>query len=225
MPPRAPAPPSVAMLDLNEAARLVDPARPLIVTDADEVVLHFMAGLMTYFERQALIFALDSYAIHGNVRDAATGEPLEAEAVTSHLRRFFEMSDSLAPVEGAADSLQRLADEAVVLVLSNVPESAGAARARNLARTGITAPLVRNDGPKGAAVARLAEATKAPVFFIDDLPPQIRSVAEAAPDVHAIHYVANPQLARLVPPAPASRLRARDWGEIEAYIRAEIAKS
>ncbi len=42
--------------------------RPLIISDADEVLVQFAAGLEFYLQGQGLYFDISSFAITGNVR-------------------------------------------------------------------------------------------------------------------------------------------------------------
>ena len=204
-----------------EVLRL-DSKRPLLVTDADEVLVHFIAGLDGFLARHNLRLDLVSFAITGNVR-RANGEALSAHEVAELLTIFFETeTERLDPVEGAAEALAALSERAQVLVLSNLPQAQLEARARWLARHGMDYPLVANIGLKGPALRWLAERAGEPVFFIDDIPHNLASVAETAPQVYRVHYVANPRLAAVVPPSLQSHRRTQSWPETRAFVEDQL---
>jgi hypothetical protein len=109
------------------------------------------------------------------------------------------------------------------VVLSNVNPSQAQARLRNLAALGFNMPLLINGGPKGPAVKTLAARAGRPVFFVDDVPNHHASAAELAPDVFRIHLVGDKRLKPLLPVSPHAHLRAADWREADAFIRAKLA--
>lgn len=200
----------------------LDPDRPLIVTDADEVLCHFLVGLERFLERQALRFELGGFAITGNVK-RHDGVALSPAEVADQIRLFFESeTEAIAPVEGAAAALAMLSAQAQILVLSNVPMAALAARARWLARHGMDYPLIANIGRKGPALRHLAARAGRPVLFIDDIPHNLASVAEHAPDVLRVQYIADPRLSRIAPRCPDCHHRAADWADIRAFAEARI---
>lgn len=200
----------------------IEAGRPLIVTDADEVLFAFMAGLEAYLAGEGLNFDFSSFAISGNVK-RPDGTALDREAVREHLGVFFERhTEELDPVDLAAETLGGLADRAQVVVLSNVPLSQREARQRALQRHGMDYPLIANEGLKGPAVRRLHEMAAAPAVFIDDIPHNHSSVREHAPEVHRLHFVADPRLARLIPRAEDSHNRADTWPEARHIIERHL---
>ncbi len=201
----------------------VDPDRPLIISDADEVLFAFMAGFVEYLNNQKLVFDWASFALVGNIRRRDDNQPVGREEVRDHLDRFFAgHTEDMAPVPGAAAALRRLAERAQVVVLSNLPLDQLDARRRALARHDMDYPLIANIGAKGGVVAELARRAGAPAVFIDDIPRHHTSVKEAADHVWRLHFVAHPKLAALLEPAEDSHHRADDWTEaaraIEAYL-------
>ena len=201
----------------------LDPERPLIVTDADEVLFQFMAGLETYLEREGYEITLDSFAITGNVRFRETGAVVEAREMKGLLGGFFEAeTHRLAPVPGAAEALSQLADHADIVVLSNVPFPQRDSRARSLAESGMPYPLVANAGLKGPAMASLAARGGKPVFFLDDIPHNLQSVHDAVDGVHLVHFVADPRLRKLVPSPKARHVSSGDWTHAADHIHSTI---
>ncbi|HEX3808568.1 MAG TPA: hypothetical protein VHW02_02615 [Rhizomicrobium sp.] len=199
--------------------------RPLIIVDADEVLLRFAAGFDTFLERHGLYLDLVSYRLHGNVRRRDDNTALLDVEVTALLDEFRTELDWLEAVEGAQDALAALSQIADVVVLSNISENQSADRAKNLKALGLDFRLQPNSGPKGPAVAALARGRKAPVFFVDDIPHHHASVAELAPHVIRIHFIGDERLKALLAPAEHAQLRADNWHEIEAFIRARIGEA
>lgn len=199
--------------------------RPLLIADADEVLFYFMRGLERFLESRQLYFDWRSYALYGNIRRRQDDSPMAAEELHPLLQDFFaEATELLEPVDGAAAALAQLADQAQIVVLSNVPIAARAARARALARHGMAFPLIANSGLKGPAVAALIRRVAAPTIFVDDIPHNHASVAQAAPEAHRLHFVADPRLAALLGPAPDCHHRAKTWEEIRDHIAALLIK-
>lgn len=215
-----PPPPEVAA----QLARItLAPDRPLIISDADEVLFRFMAGFEQFLDAQGLYFDWSSYALHGNIRRRRDDAPVEHEAVPGLLQDFFAgHTELLEPVPDAAAALAELARRTQIVVLSNVPVAQTEARRRALAAAGMDYPLVANTGSKGAAVRDLAARVAAPVFFIDDIPLNHSSVRRAAGHVLCVHFIADARLARLLPQADDSDHRADSWPEVKAFIAARL---
>ena len=194
--------------------------RPLIISDADEVLVQFAAGLEFYLQGQGLYYDISSFAITGNVRRQSDNEAVSAEEVQSILKAFFrERTEHLPAVPGAAEALESLSQDVQIVVVSNVPVGQRGARIKGLQKIGIDYPVIANIGLKGFVVQEIAHQVDAPVYFLDDIPYNITSVAEHAASVHRIHFVADPRLAKLIDPAEDCHHRIDDWPSAEAYIR------
>lgn len=204
-----------------EALSLV-PDHPLIISDADEVLLRFMAQLEHYLDRQGLWIDLNNFAIRDNIKSCETNEPVD---VPNLIENFFASETrAIAATEGAADALSRLSGQAQIIVLTNLPASEKHGRIENLAGHGMNYPVVIGSGLKGPAVAWLDRQINAPVFFLDDIPHNIDSVAEHAPDVHCIHFVADPRLAKLIDAAKGASIRIDKWDEAYDWISQRISE-
>lgn len=207
-----------AVIPQIDALDLV-PGRPIIVSDADEVLIQFVAGLELYLETQGLWLDLQSFALTGNVKSRETGEPVPPAGMPALLDGFFAaQTHSLLVVPGAAEALARLSQRAQIVVLTNVPFEARETRAANLAAQGIGYPVIANKGLKGGAVRRLAKRVQAPVVFLDDIPHNIASVAKAHAPATLIHFIADPRLAKLLGQAPDSHFHTTEWSAAEDFI-------
>lgn len=193
--------------------------RPLILADADEVLLQFAGPLTGFLNDSGYEIAFDSYRLNGNIRHLESGEVAARSEVIGLLDQFFaERVHLCPPVDGAVAAMKTLSARAQVVILSNVPEFARAARAESLASHGLDYPLVANVGPKGPAVRALTENLDAPALFIDDLPHNHQSVAAEAAGVHRIHFVADDRLRKLIAPAEHAHHRVDSWPEAQDYI-------
>jgi hypothetical protein len=193
--------------------------RPLIVSDADEVLLQFMVGLERYLDTQDLWIDLRSFALSGNIKRKGTDEPVPPAEMPALLDAIFAASaHDLDVVPGAVDALAALSERAQIVILTNVPIEAKPRREASLAAQGIPYPVIANKGLKGGAVRRLADLVEAPVVFLDDIPHNLSSVAKAHTPAHLIHFIADPRLAKLLGPAKDSHLHTTDWAEARSFI-------
>lgn len=197
-------------------------ARPLIVTDCDEVLMHFAQPFAAYLDAEhAMELKFRTFALAGSIKRRETGAALEQHEVEPLIDGFFATHiHTQQPVAGAVEALARLSRDADIVILTNIKEAVRLARTHELERQGMPYPVVPNRGPKGGPVAALAaERPGAPIVFIDDLPPHHNSVAKAAPRVRRLHMVADPELRALLPPAPDADARIDEWFEAEGWIR------
>jgi hypothetical protein len=198
--------------------------KPLIVCDADEVLVQFLVGLERFLLRNNRKLVLKSFAIHGNVVDADTGETITHDEVTRLLKDFFQHdTHQLDPVPGAAESLNALSARAQIVILSNLPETARETRRAHLASHGMDYPVLAGSGPKGSIVREIVRGITAPIVFIDDLPPHLTSVAQEAPHVQRLHFVADRRLARMIEPAQDAHRRIDEWPAARIWIESVIS--
>jgi hypothetical protein len=199
----------------------IDPKRPLIISDADEVLLRFMARLEHYLDQQGLWIDLNNFAISGNIKSKSDNQPIE---VPNLIDDFFAAETlHIEATDNAASTLAQLSERAQIIVLTNLPAAAKQARIDNLSRHGMDYPVIVGSGLKGPAVAWLTRHIDAPVFFLDDIPHNIDSVAECAPHVHRIHFIADPRLAGLIGAAKGASARIDAWHEAHDWISEKIS--
>jgi hypothetical protein len=208
--------------DLPAALARLAPGRPLLIVDADEVLLRFVEGFDRFLATQELFLDLTSYRLHGNVkrRDDRTAV-LDVE-VTALLEEFRRDLDSLEMVEGARESLHTLSRQLDIVVLTKISPIQAGARLRNLQSFGLDLPLVANSGLKGEAVKALASRAGRPSFFVDDIPQNLASSAQHAPDVRRIHLIGDDRLKPLLPAAEHAHFRADGWKDAEAFISSKL---
>jgi len=201
----------------------VRPGAPLLVVDADEVLVHFADDFRTWVERRGVRFELKEYSLDSALRDA-DGAPLSRERIEPLIWGFIEEeTHRQRAIEGAADALSELSREAQVVVLTNAPASARAARIENLRAHGMDYPVVINEGGKGPALDWLRRRAAAPVAFVDDSPRQLRSAAEHGGDLARLHFVGSEIVRRVVPPSDDAHHHPADWTECAALVRGALA--
>ena len=132
------------------------------------------------------------------------------------------------PIAGAVEAYGTLAEQADVVVLTNLLDHRQEDRARQLARHGIDAKVYTNQGPKGGAIARiLEEYSPSRAVFIDDLSQHHSSAREHAPDIARLHLCGEPGLApHIACGAKAGDAHARidTWHEALPWILDRLEK-
>lgn len=199
-------------------------ARPLVLVDVDEVLGLFMQGFGDFLASRGLEFRIDRFALFQNIYEPGAAEHLDLAKGQALFNDFFRTHcHEIEPAPGAIAGLNRLARGAEILILSNAPAEAERLRAHWLERHGLPHPLILNVGPKGPIAAGLVGQTPHPTAFVDDLLPNLDSVAEHAPATATFQHVAD---TRLQPLAPRSERHPRidDWAELAEAIEAAIRR-
>jgi hypothetical protein len=207
--------------DLQACA--VRPDAPLVIVDVDEVLAQFMAGFGAFIARHGFELRFDRYALFQNIYRPGETQHVDLIAGKALFDDFFrDGSGDLLPADGAADALADLSTRADVVILTNAPEHGRQSRARWLKAHGFDYPLVINSGPKGPPAADLAGRTSGPSVFIDDLLPQLDSVAQTAPSVSRFQMVADARLRPLAPCAPERHTRIDLWPDLKTAIEHKL---
>ncbi len=198
--------------------------KPLLICDVDEVVLHFVRGFEEFLAGQGFWLDPRSYEFEGNVRRRSDGSIIDDAALNGLLQRFFAARiGALEPVEGAAEALSRLAADWQVVLLTNLPHMHYEARAANLARHGMTFPLITNSGPKGPAVRALAAPCREPCVFVDDYTDFLDSARAHHPDIALVHFLHDPRFAPHARKVHSPHVRASHWREAEQAVKSHLA--
>jgi hypothetical protein len=200
--------------------------KPLLICDCDEVLLHMVRHFGDWLdEAHDIEFTLGHADFASSMRRRPDGTPLDYDEMRAMLDGFFpgEMArQTLVP--HAREALSALAERAEIVILTNLRDHCRDHRIEQLAAFGIEHRVECNQGGKGDPVARLVAEHGDPVtVFVDDLAVHHKSVAEHAPQVHRLHMVAEPELARHVPQAPAAHARIDDWRAATDWIAGRFA--
>jgi hypothetical protein len=201
----------------------LDPAKPLVVVDVDEVLAMFMRGFEKFLGGHGYEMRLERFAIFQNIFRPGESQHLDVAAGRALFERFFEAEvEHIDPAPGAPEALKALARKASIVVLTNAPAQSRAPRARWLVKHGLDYPMIVGAGPKGPPVAALAALTSGPAAFVDDLLPNLDSVAQNAPAVARFQLVADERLRPLAFTAPERHPRIDDWDELARAIARAI---
>ncbi|KPF93391.1 hypothetical protein IP81_04025 [Novosphingobium sp. AAP83] len=173
-------------------------SRPLIISDCDEVLLHMVAPFRDWLaEKEGVTFKMDKADFANALRYSADGSAVPTEEIWNLLNRFFdtEMYRQQA-IAGAVAGINTIAENADVVILTNLNDHRRETRTQQLADVGINARVFTNQGPKGPALkAILDEYKPTRSLFIDDLPQHHDSVGQLTPDVIRLHLCGEPMIA------------------------------
>lgn len=199
-------------------------SRPLVVTDCDEVLLHFVRHFGEWLgEVHGMAFRLDGNPFAQSLTPPGSREPLSAEEKWRFLDQFFDTEMARqTPIDGAVAAISELQREADVVVLTNIGDQYNASRTLQLRDHGITARVFTNQGPKGPALQRIVgEYGPSRAVFVDDLAHHLASAAETLPDIARLHLCGEPAVAPHIPCAlEAGHAHARidSWTEALPWL-------
>jgi hypothetical protein len=202
--------------------------RPLVITDCDEVLMHMVVPFAEWVDAEhGVLFRIEDASFAGALKRKECGTPLEAAEVWPLLDSFFrsEMTRQY-PIPGALAAMAAIAEQADIVVLTNVGPEHQQARIEQLALHDFHAPVIGSRGGKGEPVRRLIEQYQPSVtLFIDDLAGHHHSVAQEAPDVWRLHLVGEPAIADKIAPAKHAHARIDDWAAAQNWILARLAEN
>ena len=201
-------------------------ARPLIISDCDEVLMHMVVPFGEWLDADhGVLFRMEDASFRGALRRKACGTVLEPAEVWPLLEEFFAgHMHRQSPIAGAQAALQRLSAQADIVILTNVGPDHAAARTEQLHTAGMPYRVIGNRGSKGEPVARLLDELRpSSAAFIDDLSQHHALVAEAAPHVWRLHMVGEPVIAGKISPAEHAHARIDSWAEAEHWLTQKLA--
>ena len=197
--------------------------RPLVIVDVDEVLGLFMKGFGAFLEARGYDFRIDRFALFQNIYRPGEAEHLALESGRVLFDEFFATRCAeIEPAPGAVAALTRLHRRAEILILSNAPAQAERLRGEWLVKHGLPHPLVLSSGPKGPITAGIVAQTDQRTAFVDDLLPNLDSVAEHSPTTATFQHVADERLRPLAPSASDRHPRIDDWAELGAAIERAV---
>jgi hypothetical protein len=180
----------------------IEPGRPLLAVDADEVLVYLAEHLARYLPTIGFRMRLTQYQLEGSIFPTGSDFPVPFDDCLRLIDRFFdEETLNQQAIPGAVEALERLSGQAQIIVLTNVPRHARELRRENLAALGMGYPMVENSGGKGRAPLK-----------------QHESAARRAPEVTRIHFVGASHLRRILPESPAAHHRVEGWEACEAVV-------
>ncbi len=203
-------------------------SRPLVISDCDEVILHMVAPFRDWLdEAHGIRFAMEGNDFSKALTHHSTGGLVEGPEIWRLLNLFFDTEmHRQQPIAGAVAAMNRLGEQADVVILTNLNDHRQVTRTQQLRDVGITVRVFTNQGPKGPALQAILDEYRPPhAIFIDDLPQHHGSVAEVAPQVTRLHFCGEPLLAPHI--ACAHRLghahaRIDDWDTALPWLLGQL---
>ena len=132
------------------------------------------------------------------------------------------------PIDGAVSGINRLAEDADVVILTNLNDERQQRRAEQLAAYGVHARVFTNQGPKGPALKAIVEEyAPSKAIFIDDLAQHHQSVSETVPDVSRLHLCGEPMIAphiNCAHEAGHAHARIDNWAEALPWLLEELER-
>ena len=202
-------------------------ARPLLITDCDEVLLHMVGHFRDWLaEAHDVTFTVGGNDFANSMR-RADGSILTERAMWSLLGGFFDSQmHRQTAIAGAIEGINDLARDADVVMLTNLNDERQDVRRRQMADHGLDIRVFTNQGPKGPALARIvAEYRPSRAVFIDDIASHHASAAERVPAIARLHLCGEPELAPHIACAhQAGHADARidQWEEALPWLKARL---
>ena len=192
---------------------------PTVICDVDEVICHFISDFILYAKTRNYTVTIQNYSLFGNIFDNTTNKAIPYEKISRLIDSFFSAYVSKQKlVKGAKKNLQEIAKKCQIIILTNISHHYAEKRRSRLTELGINHPMISSSGPKGILVKEIAKLTSSNVFFIDDIPYHINSVAKECPEALRLHYIADEKHNKSEPMAEYGNYKCKDWEHIKDII-------
>ena len=197
----------------------IDPNLPLMIFDADEVLVHFAEPFATYIKKHNHRLHLTGYRLDNAIKKADTDEVADPDTAKDLVWGFInEETKSQPAAKGAPQALMKLQAYAQIIILSNVPHSVHDDRVTNLKSLNMNYPLISNEGMKGPAVKEILRNHKAQSFFIDDNPYQVESVYNDNQQTVCVHFSVCDLVKPYMPKAVGASIEPTSWEDLVAQL-------
>ena len=197
----------------------IDPNLPLMIFDADEVLVHFAEPFATYIKKHNHRLHLTGYRLDNAIKKADTDEVADPDTAKDLVWGFInEETKSQPAAKGAPQALKKLQAYAQIIILSNVPHSVHDDRVANLKSLNMDYPLISNEGMKGPAVKEILRNHKAKSFFIDDNPYQVESVYNDNQQTVCVHFSVCDLVKPYMPKAVGASIKPTSWEDLVSKL-------
>ncbi len=197
----------------------IDPNFPLMIFDADEVLVHFAEPFATYIKKHNHRLHLTGYRLDNAIKKADTDEVADPDTAKELVWGFInEETKSQPAAKGAPQALMKLQAYAQIIILSNVPHSVHDDRVANLKSLNMDYPLISNEGMKGPAVKEILKNHKAQSFFIDDNPYQVESVYNDNQQTVCVHFSVCDLVKPYMPKAVGASIEPTSWEDLVSKL-------
>ena len=197
----------------------IDPNLPLMIFDADEVLVHFAEPFATYIKKHNHRLHPTGYRLDNAIKKADTDEVADPDTAKDLVWGFInEETKSQPAAKGAPQALKKLQAYAQIIILSNVPHSVHDDRVANLKSLNMDYPLISNEGMKGPAVKEILKNHKSQSFFIDDNPYQVESVYNDNQQTVCVHFSVCDLVKPYMPKAVGASIEPTSWEDLVAQL-------
>ena len=197
----------------------IDPALPLMIFDADEVLVHFAEPFSNYLKKHNHRLHLTGYRLDNAIKKSETDDVADPDTAKDLVWGFINEETKNQPAaKGAPEALKKLQEYAQIIILSNVPHSVHDDRVLNLKKIGMDYPLISNEGMKGPAVKEILKDHKAESFFIDDNPYQVESVYNDNQDTVCVHFSVCDLVKPYMPKAVGASIEPTSWDDLVSKL-------
>ena len=196
----------------------IDPNLPLVLVDADEVLVHFAIPFRNYLLKRGYELKLNGYTLQNAIFNVKSNRPVVPHTGKNLVINFIKEETHRQPATpGAIDSIKAISKYAQIIIISNVPRYAHKARVTNLKALDLPFPFVSNEGPKGPALKQICDQIKKPSVFIDDNSSQILSAKKFVPHLYRFYFSGCEFVRNQMPISEAATHNPKSWKEIEAF--------
>ena len=197
----------------------IDPSLPLMIFDADEVLVHFAEPFSNYLKKHNHRLHLTGYRLDNAIKKLETDDVADPDTAKDLVWGFINEETKNQPAaKGAPEALKKLQEYAQIIILSNVPHSVHDDRVLNLKKIGMDYPLISNEGMKGPAVKEILKDHKAESFFIDDNPYQVESVYNDNQDTVCVHFSVCDLVKPYMPKAVGASIEPTSWDDLVSKL-------
>ena len=197
----------------------IDPILPIMIFDADEVLVHFAEPFSNYLKKHNHRLHLTGYRLDNAIKKSETDDVADPDTAKDLVWGFINEETKNQPAaKGAPEALKKLQEYAQIIILSNVPHSVHDDRVHNLKEIGMDYPLISNEGMKGPAVKEILKDHKAESFFIDDNPYQVESVYNDNQDTVCVHFSVCDLVKPYMPKAVGASIEPTSWDDLVSKL-------
>lgn len=193
---------------------------PLLILDADEVLLYFAIPFSNFLEKNGWELKLTDYRLDNAIFSKKDRKLASEEMYKVLINKFIEEETYNQPaIADAIKELNQIKKIAQIVILSNVPQRFEKDRIFNLKKNNLNYPLICNEGCKGKALRVLSKKTQKKVIFVDDNPYQIKSAAKDAPKIIRIHFTICDLVKSVMPKSEYANYEPKNWKELSTIIK------
>ncbi len=197
----------------------LDASKPLLIFDADEVLVLFASHFSNFLAKQGWELNLKSYRLDDAIEHIQTGDIADISTYQRLINDFIDQETENQPEAlGASATLRKFKSRAEIVILTNVPKRAYFQRIKNLSNLDMNYPIISNTGLKGPAIYEITKLSNSTCIFVDDNPFQIASAAEYNPSIYRFHFTACELVKETMPFVDSATHRPSTWIEIDSLL-------